>query len=199
MSLQMDLKAVETDEELAFRAGQGSQSHFSALVDRHTGLVYRVAFRITGSHMEAEDVVQETFLRAFKAVDRFDPAKGGFRTWLLAIARNQSINTFNTLKRKALRFFGDRAGDRNDSSSEEVLISTQQGVEDQLAAKQELLAVQTALMDLPERQRTALMLKVDEDMSYSEIARIMKTSTSSVESLIFRARQQLLKRMQGRR
>ena len=87
---------TEPDEELVLRAQNGSEAHFGALVDRYTPNVYRLALGITGDHLEAEEVVQETFLRAYKHLDRFTASKAAFKTWLLAIARNQSINIFVT-------------------------------------------------------------------------------------------------------
>ena len=96
-----------TDEDLVREALAGSETHFNVLVDRYADVVYRLAFGITRSHQEAEDVVQETFLRAFKHLDRFSSDRAAFKAWILTIARNQSINVFSALKRRALRFMGD--------------------------------------------------------------------------------------------
>ncbi len=182
-----------TDEELAFAAKEGSESAFNELVDRYTPLVFRVAARITGSEQEAEEVVQETFLRAFRGLASYSPEKAGFKTWLLAIARNQSINMFKSIRRHAARFLV-RVPELED---EPAAINTfpgpvQENGESLLTTKQEILRVQEAVRTLPERQRTALMLTVQEEMSYAETALIMNTSVSSVESLIFRARKKLL-------
>ncbi|MFH0959880.1 MAG: RNA polymerase sigma factor [Pseudomonadota bacterium] len=182
-----------SDAELVEGSKDGSKPCFSALVDRHTTLVYRVARSITGSHEEAEDVVQETFLRAFKNLDMFDESKSAFKTWLLTIARNQSVNILNSLKRKALNFFGDR--DKNDPELEfscNPMSQELQDAETMLSIKQEFQMMEEALKKLPERQRTALLLKSQENLSYDEIASIMDVSISSVESLIFRARKKII-------
>jgi RNA polymerase sigma-70 factor (ECF subfamily) len=182
-----------TDEELAKRAAEGSEAHFNALVDRYTPLMYRTALGITGVAEEAEEIVQETFIKLFRNLDRFSPEKASFKTWLLTITRNQSINSLNSLKRKAARFFSEARVDEYGPATEgDFPLSSQRDAESVMTVKQEYARVEKALKHLPERQRTALRLRSIENLSYGEIAHIMKTSTSSVESLIFRARRRLL-------
>lgn len=182
-----------TDEELIARALDGSEAAFSELVDRHTHAVYRIALGITGVPQEAEEIVQETFLKVFRNLDRFSSSKAQFKTWLLTIARNESINLFHSLKRKAARFLGESDYETVPSeSADHPVTPRQKNPEALLSVKQEYHLMETALNTLPERQRTALLLKSEEGLSYAEIARIMKTSVSSVESLIFRGRQKLL-------
>lgn len=181
-----------TDEELVLHIQQGSDACFDALVDRYARVVFRVAYGITGRPEEAEDIVQETFLKAFHNINRFTPSKGSVKTWLITIARNQSINVYSSLKRSVLKFFDEPDSEYLDAGSRENPLSPpQQDVEALFSAKQELHRVTIGLAQLPERQRTALLLKVQEEMSYEEIASTLKTSVSSVESLIFRARKKL--------
>jgi RNA polymerase sigma-70 factor (ECF subfamily) len=182
----------KNDEELVAEAQKGSDLDFSILVDRHTNAVYRLAYGITRNAQEAEDIVQETFLKAFKHLDSFSPEKANFRTWLLTITRNQSINVFSSLKRKTLRFVTSADDDDRDYDSVGNSHSAYGNPERLLSAKQEHRKVEQALAQLPERQRTAILLKAQESMSYEEIASIMGASASSVESLIFRARKRLM-------
>jgi len=155
--------------------------------------VYRVALSVTGSGHEAEDVVQETFLRVFRNLDGFDPSKAAFKTWLLTIARNQSINVLAQLRRKAARFLSrSYPSDERGNAEGDDFPSGRPDAEAVLLFKEETLLVKTALMKLPEKQRTAFMLKAVEGLSYVEIAEILKTSTSAVESLIYRARSKIL-------
>ncbi len=186
-----DWRAV-TDEELVERVRNGSEFAFNELVNRHSGTIYRQARIITGSVHEAEDVVQETFLKAFKYIDRFSASKASFKTWLLSIARNQSINVFSSLKRKAVRLFADEEIEGADLGSGPNPGFQNTNAERLLSIKQEFSRVTDALQKLPERQRTALLLKSEENMSYEEIAVVMQSSASAVESLIFRARKTLL-------
>ena len=180
-----------TDEELVQRVQNGSEFAFNELVDRHSDMVYRQARAISGSVHEAEDIVQETFLKVFKYIDRFSPSKASFKTWLLTIARNQSINVFSSLKRKAVRLFTEEEIESGDWGSPTNHVATTDA-ESLLSIKQEFSRVTAALKKIPERQRTALLLKAQENMSYEEIAIIMQTSASAVESLIFRARKTIL-------
>ncbi|MBI5248501.1 MAG: RNA polymerase sigma factor [Desulfomonile tiedjei] len=182
----------KTDEELALAARNGSEAAFSELVDRYASTLYSVGYGVTTSPQEAEDIVQETFFKAFKHIDSFSPEKASFKTWLITIARNQSINVFSSLKRKALRFFDQDEDQIQDSAHADYPFQAQQDPETQLAVKQEFRRVELALKKLPERQRTAILLKSQENLSYDEIAVIMGASASSVESLIFRARRKLM-------
>lgn len=84
-----------TDEELVVRAKNGSDAASALLVDRYTTAVYRLALGITKSHHDAEDIVQETFVMTFRHIGDFSPEKASFKTWILTIARNQSINAFS--------------------------------------------------------------------------------------------------------
>ncbi len=181
-----------TDEELVQRVRDGSEFAFNELVDRHSAMVFRQARAITGSSHEAEDVVQETFMKAFKYIDRFSASKASFKTWLLTITRNQSINVFSSLKRKAVRLFAEEESEDGASGSQQNRASRNPDAETALSMKQEFTRLTDALSRLPERQRTALLLKSQEDMSYEEIALAMQSSASAVESLIFRARRTLL-------
>ncbi len=182
-----------TDEELALRAQAGSEQDFDALVNRYAPEVYRLARGITRGSQDAEDVVQETFLRAFRHLDSFAPSKATFKTWLLTIARNQSINVFGSLKRRTLRFLSESDIDeRGTQCSDNPFSCVEKDAESLLAMKQEYSRVEQALEGLPERQRTAMLLKAQHDMSYDQIAQVMNSSVSSVESLIFRGRKRLL-------
>jgi RNA polymerase sigma-70 factor (ECF subfamily) len=182
-----------TDEDLVQRAGDGSEAAFDNLVDRYTPIVFRIAFGITGTREEAEDVVQETFLNVFKNLDNFTPSRAAFKTWILTIARNNSINKFKYLKRRAAKLFSEFSTEEPEQVLSDHLGSFGQAdAETMLASKQEFHLVETAFRKLPERQRTALMLKAWEGLSYAEISEVMKISVSAVESLIFRARKQLM-------
>jgi RNA polymerase sigma factor (sigma-70 family) len=191
----MNSENISTDEELACDARNGCESSFKELVDRHSLAVYRVGYGITGNRQEAEDIAQETFFKAFKNIDSFSPEKASFKTWLLAIARNQSINVFSSLKRKTVRFLSSDEYEIQDYGPADNSFQPKNDPETQLINSQEHKELQEALKKLPERQRTAIMLKTYEDLSYEEIAGVMNTSASSVESLIFRARRKLLEIM----
>src|SRR5947207_4412508 len=84
------------------RARQGDQRAFGALVERHSRSVFRLAFRMTGNEQDAEDLVQETFLKAYKQLHRFD-GRSAFGTWLYRIAANCSLDLIRARKNRAER------------------------------------------------------------------------------------------------
>ena len=181
-----------SEQQLIVLAQEGSESAFNELVDRYTSVVYRIAFSMTGTTPEAEDIVQVTFIKVFRHLDRYSPEKASFKTWVLTIARNQSINAYKSLKRNAARILNSKAGVENEGISEEERYGTNDvTAESLLQRQQEMSRINKALIKLPKRQRMALTLKAVENLSYTEIATIMDASASSVESLIFRARKRL--------
>lgn len=192
-SVTMERAESFTDEELVACVRNGSEHHFDALVDRYSQTVYGLAFGISGNRHDAEDIVQETFVRVFQHIDQFEPSRGSFRSWLLTIARNQAINLFAKLRRNVGNFFsGKDPGEDEMLQARNSLWERPQGAEELLQTKQEFLRVTQAVDRLPERQKTALLLKAHDNMSYEEIAAVLKTSVSSVESLIFRARRKVM-------
>jgi RNA polymerase sigma-70 factor (ECF subfamily) len=181
-----------SEEQLVILAQEGSEAAFNQLVDRYTSIVYRIAFSMTGVASESEDIVQETFIRVFKHLDRYSSEKASFKTWVLTIARNQSINAYKSLRRSAARIFNSKASEENEGIPEEERYGTNDvTAESLLQRQQEMSRVNKALIKLPKRQRMALTLKAVENLSYAEIGTIMNASESSVESLIFRARKRL--------
>lgn len=184
-----------SDEELARRAQEGDDAAFAELVDRYTPVIYRVARGMTGSGQDAEDIVQETFLRAYTHLEGYAPSQSAFRTWLLTIARNLAINLIHALKRRAARFLDDVGSvlDTDRSSSEpSFLRETDTDAESFMIRQEQMQRLERVLNKLPQRQRAVLVLKAYEGLGYAEIAKIMGTSESSVESLIFRARKKLV-------
>ena len=178
---------------MAALAQEGSEPAFSELVDRYASLVYKIALGITGSQPEAEEIVQETFIKMFNNLADYAPEKGKLKTWLLTIARNQSLNVLKSLKRKAARIVTEPARDEEQGRSDEDRFgSNDTTAESLLERKQKMAGVEEAMSKLPKRQRAALTLKAVENLSYAEIGSIMGVSESSVESLIFRARKRLV-------
>src|SRR5688572_30434564 len=90
---------METDNELVARVRGGDDEAFRLLVERHTRPIYRAAYRITANAADADDIVQETFLRAYRAIERFD-ARASFTTWIHRIAINCSLDLIDSRKRR---------------------------------------------------------------------------------------------------
>lgn len=162
------------------------EAAFRHLVEDYQKMVFRTCLGIVRSADDADDLAQEVFIEAFNSISTFR-ADAKISTWLYRIAVNKSLNFIRSQKRK--RFFQSiglsSTPDVPDYSESLNSIENQQ-------RKQILDA---AIQALPENQRTAFVLHKIEDLPYKEIAEIMNLSLSSVESLLFRAKQNLQKRL----
>jgi RNA polymerase sigma-70 factor (ECF subfamily) len=183
-----------TPEVLAWveAAQAGNQAAFGSLVRLFSRDVYGKAFSIVKNHQDADDVVQETFIRVYRALPGFR-FESSFRTWLITIATRQALNyrervakdhdsldgPEGTLEHPALRV-------------EETQIAS---LLDQEARK----LLQEALPKLPKRQKQALTLKLQHDWKYEQIAQEMGTSVGSVKAHIFHAIQNLTRHVKGGR
>lgn len=175
-----------TDLTAADEARKGDQHAFRLLVERHSSAVFRLAYRMTGNEQDAEDVVQETFLRAYKQLHRFD-GRAAFSTWLHRIAANCSLDL---LRARKTRNEQPDAADTNfsfldhiaapDPSPERLSQSTQ---------IHELL--EPALAQLSEVERTAFVLRHYEGCDIEEIARTLGVRANAAKHSVFRAVQKL--------
>lgn len=165
------------------RAMAGDVDAFGRLVQHYQGAVYNLAYRMLGERMEAEDAAQEAFLRAFRHLRRYDPARP-FRTWLLAIAANLCIDR---LRRQRPVVELERV----------VLQATLPGPEAALAQRQAQERVQQLLLTLPPESRAAVTLRYWYDCSYEEIAAMTGMTESAVKARLHRARRDLARLLEG--
>jgi len=155
----------------------GDQAAFTALVDRHYSLVFRLSARVLGNAADAEDVTQEAFVKLWRSPPDLRN-KAALKGWLARVARNLAIDR---LRRT-----------RNTSDSElELLVDPSTAPDGRLRHGQAAEEVSVALAQLPERQRTALQLTYFEALGNQETASIMDVSVEAVESLLSRARRSL--------
>ncbi len=169
-------------------AQQGDQGAFGALVRLFSRDVYGKAFSILKNHQDADDVVQETFIRVFRALPGFR-FESSFRTWLITIATRQALNYRERVTRDHASLDGPEGTlDHPALRVEETQIAS---LLDQEARR----LLQEALPKLPKRQKEALTLKLQYDWKYEQIAREMGTSVGSVKAHIFHAIQNLTRHM----
>jgi len=172
----------ESDALAVARARGGDSQAFRALVERHSRTIFRLAHRMTGNEHDAEDVVQETFLRAFRQLDRFE-ARANFGTWLYRIAVNCSID----LMRKRRETTTDEADEM------ERIATTVPGRPDtpdldRLVFSSEIRRrVAGALGGLSQMERAAFVLRHFEGQSIEEIGRALGLRTNATKHSIFRA------------
>jgi RNA polymerase sigma-70 factor, ECF subfamily len=162
----------------------GDTEAYAALMKEHQKMVLALAFRMTGSPADAEDLAQETFLRAFRQLDSFR-SESKFSTWLCQIAMNLSLNW---------RMREGRRADVHAKWAEDALLHNDPAAEfpDELSRR-----VQEALNKLPAKQRAAIVLTVYENCSHAEAARILNCTEATISWRVFAARQKLKRLLKG--
>lgn len=184
-----------SDENLILALGHGDETALRMLVDRHTASVYRFAVRYTGDESLAQDICQEVFLKIYRNAGRY---KSGmpFRNWLFTIAQNTSIDLARPYTYRKIHSLDPADETEAHSGITEPLSGKAPTPEEEYAAREKALSLESALAKLSEKQRTAIILKYYEEMSTKEVAGIMETTVSSVESLLVRAKLNLIKLLQ---
>ena len=178
-----------TEDQLITEAIQGSQEAFSQLVELYHKRVFSVCYRMLGTPTAAEDAAQESFIRAYQALDRYDPDRS-FATWLLSITSHYCIDQ---LRKKKINFLS------MDNEKYAWLAPPAQGPNpEKMALKREKQdQVQAMLQHLNETDRAAIILQYWHDYSYQEIAETLDLTLSAVKSRLYRARQALAEAWQA--
>ncbi len=178
----------ETETQLIAKATTGNKEAFSMLVEKYQKPVFSVCYRMLGTPTAAEDAAQEAFIRAYQALDRYDPDRS-FATWILSIASNYSIDQLRKKKVTILSM---------DSEKHAWLAPPDPGPSPEKVAlvKEKNALVQAILADLPETDRAAVILQYWHDYSYEEIAETLDLSSSAVKSRLFRARKLMAEKWQ---
>ncbi len=170
---------ADREYELIKAIGAGDILAFEMLVKRYRDPVSNFIFKYMGDRFGAEDIAQEVFLRVYRAASGFEP-RGKVSTWIFKIAYNLSLN--EVLRRS--RFCPISGVDDHGFELAEPNHTGRKELEEEMM---------DAVRRLPQKQRAALLLRVNEGLSYAEIGNILSSSISSVESLLFRARENLRK------
>jgi RNA polymerase sigma-70 factor, ECF subfamily len=171
------------DEVLA-----GKHESFRVLVDRHGRKVFGLAYRMTGNEHDADEVVQETFLRCYKRLDTFE-ARSTFSTWLYRIASNCALDLLAKRKQDKTHIVESDAREGDGNSEERTLdyASPQPGPERMLLSSELRERVASAMKRLTDVERTAFVLRHFEGRSISEIGAVLKVREEAVKNTIFRA------------
>lgn len=170
-----------TETAVLDRARQGDDEAFRALVEHHSRSAFRLAFRMTGNEQDAEDVVQESFLKAYRQLGRFE-SRANFGTWLYRIVANCSVDLMRSRNARHDQVRGDSLEDHADLPAAGL-----PGPE-RLAQSAEIDArVQTALGLLSALERAAFVLRHYEGRSIDEISTSLGLGTSAAKHSVFRA------------
>jgi len=170
--------ASDPDASLVDAARTGDETAFAALVRRYQGLVFAVAHRLLGDRDAAEDITQETFIRAYLSLDRFRGTN--FRAWVLLIAHNAALDYLRAVRRHP-HLPLERAPEQRSETGVTLQVE-QQGL---------VAALEAALAALPLEQRTVVVLVDVEGLSYEEAAEVLGVPVGTVKSRLARARVRL--------
>ncbi len=180
------------DEELVSMAKSGDRGAFEMLYERYKNRVYGFSLRMLRVRADAEEVVAETFLSVFENINRFDESMS-FPSWLFTIARNKCLDTIR--KRKKFVLFSMFSSNKEGKGIEEKIAGENKRADENIDEAEIAEMVRAALAILPFEQRTAIVLREYEGMSYKEIADAMDCSINKVKILLFRAREALSKHL----
>jgi RNA polymerase sigma factor (sigma-70 family) len=174
--------------ELIQQLRAGDEGAFKSLVANYQDLVYNTAVGIVQNSEDAEDVAQEVFIQVYRSIDQF---KGDARlsTWIYRITTTKALDHIRSRKRKKRFAFITSLFGPNDELVHEPVDFHHPGVA--LDRKEQAALLFRMIEQLPENQKLAFTLHKTEELSYQEIADVMQLSVSAVESLLFRARQNL--------
>jgi RNA polymerase sigma-70 factor, ECF subfamily len=172
---------AEQDLELIQRVGGGDHAAFRALVERYQGPLYSFILRMARRPPVAEELVQETFVRAFRAAPRYEPT-ASVSTWLFHIAARLAMN-----EAARAHHLHEVVRDSSDVPAEG------RGPLEELERKELSRTIEEALAHLPPQQRAAVVLARFEDMPYREIGKVLEVSEGAVDGLLQRARRTLRK------
>lgn len=179
----------DSDSVAVARARSGDGDAYRQLVERHSRSVFRLAYRMTGNEQDSEDVVQETFLRAFKQLHRYE-SRSSFATWLYRIAANYSLDLVRRRKRHGeVALSEPPPGDSPEML--DTIPSRDPGPDRLLFSNTVRQCVAGALNQLSDQERTAFVLRHFEGQSIEEISGTLGLSGNAAKHSIFRAVQKI--------
>lgn len=166
-----------TDLELIQEVRNGKRQAFTELMRRYQKRVYWTARRIVGTHEDADDIAQETFVKAYLALGDFR-GDSAFFTWLYRIAVNLSLNVVR--KQQVMNYL-------RESPLISSVLPAKDNPHDELVAKETESKIQQAIATLPEKQRAVFVMRYHDEMSYEEISDVLKTSVGGLKANYFHA------------
>jgi RNA polymerase sigma-70 factor, ECF subfamily len=184
--LPLEPSAIDT---LIERCLRGDQTAWDQIVRQHWRKVFNVAYKFVGSHEQAEDLTQDIFLKIFRSLDTFD-RRANFQTWLISVSRNLCIDHYRSVRKERQTI--DREVTAEDTSPVSSTVSPLAALEQRdLAAM-----LRTALQELPQSLRMAVLLRDIQELSYQEIAERLRLPEGTVKSRINRGRKELARQVQ---
>jgi len=185
---------TDPDAALMLRVKRGDRAAFAELVEKFKQPLFNFIYRTLRDETEAEDVAQNVFLQVYKSRARYERT-AKFSTWLFTIARNLCLNEIRRRSRHPAESLEETHAEHEDQpqrqyEDKKVALPTENALHGELARK-----IEAALAELPENQRTAILLCRQDELSYEEIAEILGCSLSATKSIIFRGRETLKEKL----
>lgn len=184
--------AVDSDARAVERALAGDRDAYRVLVERHSHNLFRLAYRMTGNRYDAEEVVQEAFLRAYQKLGQF-ASKSNFGTWVYRIAANYAIDRVRQQRREEARKEKPARDDLDGQENDPVnLVADGKPLPERLTLSAELREkMEEALGTLTPAERTAFVMRHWEGCGIEEIAGVLKLNSGATKNTVFRAVQKL--------
>ena len=191
----MNSEGSELESHLIEALIKGDQSAYRSIYDLHKSIVYNTAMGFLTNKNDAEDITQEVFVQVFRSVKNFKK-ESKLSTWIYRITITKCLDLLRSRKaKKRFAIFTDIFSDKEKDSEERFIDYEHPGIVEEKSEMSKLLFKE--IDSLPANQRIAFVLNKVEKLSYQEISEVMETSVSSVESLIFRAKGNLKKKLEG--
>src|SRR4051812_19934188 len=182
--------SADPDAALMLRVREGDRAAFAELVDRYKQPVINLIARTINDPTEAEDLAQNAFVQAYKSAHRYE-VTAKFSTWMFTIARNLALNEIRRRSRHPADSLDETFSDNDEQPVRQVEDRSNAGPTEGLLRDELVEKIDEAVNALPDKQRTALMLCREDEMSYEEIAKVIGCTLSATKSLIHRARETL--------
>jgi RNA polymerase sigma-70 factor (ECF subfamily) len=177
-----------SDETAIDRAKTGDADAYRVLVERHSRTLFRLAFRMTGNEQDAEDIVQESLLRGWRQIDKYD-ARASFGTWLYRIAVNCSLDSMRAKKRRSEVTTVVGEGEAEDPLF--GLATDDPGPDRVAMSSQVRQRISEAMDELSPSERTAFVLRHFEGMNIDDVSRVLGCQPGAAKHSIFRAVQKM--------
>jgi len=187
---------LDPDAALMLRVKQGDTAAFTELVEKYKQPIMNLAYRTVRDMTEAEDLAQTVFVQVYKSASRYK-STAKFSTWLFTIARNLCLNEIRRRSRHPAESLDATHPDQEDQPLQQYEDKKTFSPPESLLQGELAQQSDEALADLPENQRSAILLCRQEDLSYEDIAEALGCSVSATKSLIHRGRETLKERLKA--
>lgn len=194
----VDQNALTTDNSLVREFISGNDTAFAQLVTRYKDSITNYLNMMVNDYDTAVDLCQETFLRVYRNIGRYSNLYQ-FSTWIYRIATNLAIDEMRYRKRRGRVFFKNVLGNRRSEDNEGLefeLTDVRRGPRDEILRKESSRILGDAIRSLPEKYRTAFIMKEVQQLPYDEIAKVLECSAGTIKSRLHRARELLQRKLE---